>query len=151
PAFTLVELLVVITIIGLLAGLSSVAMFRGLTAAKQARTAAEVTNLAGAIEQFKAKFGDYPPSYLDHRDLNARAFMKRFLATAFPRWNRDAEVWYIPWSDGANSYCPYIDLSGNLAVWDPLGAAPSGANPMTPAQALVFWLTSISKDPAHPL
>jgi prepilin-type N-terminal cleavage/methylation domain-containing protein len=150
-AFTLVELLVVIGIIGILTSLASVAMFRGLTAAKQARTAAEVTQLAGGMEQFKLKFGDYPPSYLNHKDPVSFAMMKRFLAKAFPRCNPDVEIWYIPWCDSTNSYYPYLDQTNTLNVWDPAGGSPSGALPMSPAQALVFWLSSISKDPAHPL
>lgn len=150
--FTLVELLVVIGIIGILTSLASVAMFRGLTAAKQARTAAEVTQLAGAMEQFKLKFGEYPPSFLDHSDLNSRAMMKRFLAKAFPRCNPDVELWYIPWVDDTNSYYPYLDTTGALNLWDPVNGTSSGTKkPMSAAQALVFWLTSISRDPAHPL
>jgi prepilin-type N-terminal cleavage/methylation domain-containing protein len=149
--FTLVELLVVITIIGMLAAISAAYLLKGWNTAKQSRTAAEVTNLAGAMEEFRRQYGDYPPSFLDHTDVNTLALMKRFLAKAFPRCNPNVEVWYIPWCDATNSYYPYKDNLGAISVWDPAGGSPSGAKPMSPAQALVFWLTSISKDPAHPL
>ncbi|HEY2826858.1 MAG TPA: type II secretion system protein, partial [Pirellulales bacterium] len=149
--FTLVELLVVITIIGVLASIASVVMFKGLSAAKQSRTSAEVTNLASAMEEFRRAYGDYPPSFLDQSDVNARALIIRFLAKAFPRCNPNAEASYIPWSDGSNTFYPYLDSSGTFQLWSPIGATQSGAKPMTPSQALVFWLTSISKDPAHPL
>ena len=148
--FTLVELLVVITIIGVLAGISATALLKAWNTAKQSRTAAEVTNLASAMEEFRRQYGDYPPSYLDHTDSTAFALMKRFLAKAFPRCNPDVEVWYIPWCDSANSFYPYNN-SGTVQLWSPGGFTPSNAKPMTPSQALVFWLTSISKDPAHPL
>jgi len=155
-AFTLVELLVVIGIIGILTSIASIAMFRGLTAAKQARTAAEVTQLAGAMEQFKLKFGDYPPSYLNHTDPTSFALMRRFLAKAFPRCNPDVEIWYIPWVDTTStpptSFYMYVDSSNAFKLWDPAGGTSSAsATWMSPAEALVFWLTSISKDPAHPL
>lgn len=154
--FTLVELLVVIGIIGILTSIASVAMFRGLTAAKQARTAAEVTQLAGAMEQFKLKFGDYPPSYLNHTDPTSFALMRRFLAKAFPRCNPDVEIWYIPWVDTTStpptSFYAYVDSTNAFKLWDPAGGtASTSATWMSPAEALVFWLTSISKDPAHPL
>jgi type II secretory pathway pseudopilin PulG len=144
-------LLVVITIIGMLAAISATYLLKGWNAAKQSRTAAEVTNLAGAMEEFRRAYGDYPPSYLDHTDATALALMKRFLAKAFPRCNPNVEVWYIPWCDASNSYYPYKDSFGAIKFWDPTGVTASNAQPMTPAQALVFWLTSISKDPAHPL
>ena len=65
PAFTLVEMLVVITIIGILVSLGTVAIFKALEAAKRARIKVEITNLVSAIESYKLKFGDYPPSYFD--------------------------------------------------------------------------------------
>jgi prepilin-type N-terminal cleavage/methylation domain-containing protein len=162
-AFTLTELLVVITIIGMLAAISATYLLKAWNTAKQSRTAAEVTNLASAVEEFRRTYGDYPPSYLDHSDLTARALMIRFLAKAFPRCDPNVEVWYIPWCGVSpqTTYYPYLDINGKLGLWDPgtstnvPPAIPSGNPPpyapMTPGQALVFWLTSISKDPAHPL
>ncbi len=121
--FTLVEMLVVITIIGILASLGTVAVFEALKAAKRARIKVEITNLNSAIESYKLKFGDYPPSYINVADSDSAALLTRHLAKAFPRCNPTTE----------------------------LNAAFTGLNGLTPAQALVFWLTSISKDPARPL
>jgi prepilin-type N-terminal cleavage/methylation domain-containing protein len=63
-AFTLIELMVVISIIGALAaltvGLGSLASRKS----KEARIRAEMTKLSGAIENYKAAMGFYPP---DHR------------------------------------------------------------------------------------
>src|SRR5262245_1167429 len=84
--FTLVEMLVVITIIGILASLAGVATFKALEAAKKANIKAEMTNLASAMEQFKMQYGDYPPSDLS---TNNSAGIQRFLAKAFPRANTD--------------------------------------------------------------
>src|SRR5688572_12991283 len=60
--FTLVELMVVISIIALLAALVSVAVARSISKAKETRIELELDNLAGAIEQYKSKYGSYPPS-----------------------------------------------------------------------------------------
>jgi prepilin-type N-terminal cleavage/methylation domain-containing protein len=117
PGFTLVEMLVVITIIGILVSLASVAVFKALETAKKARIKMEITNLESAIEAFKQKYGDYPPSCLD--PVYNKDGVRRFLAKAFPRCNPDTEALCIP--------------------------------TVSDDQALVFWLTSISKDPAHPL
>lgn len=169
PGFTLVELLVVITIIGMLAAISAAYLLKGWNSAKQSRTAAEVTNLAGAMEEFRRQYGDYPPSYLDHTDTTARALMIRFLAKAFPRCNPNVEVWYIPWcgppqsSSISTTYYPFLVINSpmveTVGLWDPatnttissITGPTANYAPLTPGQALVFWLTSISKDPAHPL
>ncbi len=62
-AFTLIELLTVISIIGVLAGmvvgLAPVASAR----MKEARVRGELAGLVTAIESYKAKFGVYPPDH----------------------------------------------------------------------------------------
>ena len=64
-AFTLIELLVVISIIAVLAGfvvgLAPVASRR----MKDARLRVELTQVVGAIEAYKARFGVYPPDNYD--------------------------------------------------------------------------------------
>lgn len=60
--FTLVELLVVILIIAVLVSLLAGAVTRALGTANRTRNRAEIGQLASAVENFKAKFGIYPPS-----------------------------------------------------------------------------------------
>ena len=61
-AFTLVELLVVIAIMGVLAGFT-IPVLKTVRAAQQKKVArAELDHLATALENYKAKYGAYPPS-----------------------------------------------------------------------------------------
>lgn len=146
-AFTLVEMLVVITIIGILASLVTVGAYSAIEAAKRSRMRAELNNIAMAFSSYKEKFGDYPPSVMgkyrpnvgsptDVPLNNAQHPVFRHLAKAFPRCDPLQEVAYIPRADGSSV------AAGNYNANSP---------PMNPAQAMVFWLTSISKDPARPL
>lgn len=76
--FTLVEMLVVITIIGLLAALLTAAAWRAFVTAKNALIVAEIAKLDLAIQSFKENFGDYPPEN--------QAAVTPFLNRAFPRY-----------------------------------------------------------------
>jgi prepilin-type N-terminal cleavage/methylation domain-containing protein len=60
--FTLVELLVVITILGILVALLVPVIFGAITTAKNAQVTGEINMLAQGLASFKNKFGDYPPS-----------------------------------------------------------------------------------------
>lgn len=69
PGFTLVEILVVFLILALLVGILVPAIGSALRAGKRAAVKAEISQLAAALESFKTKYGDYPPSriYLSER------------------------------------------------------------------------------------
>jgi len=60
PAFSLVELLVVISIIGLLAGLSSVAIPRAMEAGKKAKAKGDLTAIVAAVKAYKQEYGQWP-------------------------------------------------------------------------------------------
>ncbi len=61
PAFTLIELLIVISIITLLAGLTFPAVRSARISVMRARARAEMIQLQAAIERYKDKLGYYPP------------------------------------------------------------------------------------------
>lgn len=62
-AFTLVELLVVIVIIGILIALLVPTIGSALSGAKVARMGLEVSNLAKAVEAYRMEMGAYPPDF----------------------------------------------------------------------------------------
>jgi prepilin-type N-terminal cleavage/methylation domain-containing protein len=58
--FTLVELLVVISIIGMLAGLMSVAIPKAMEGGKKAKAKGEATAIVAAIKAYKQEYGKFP-------------------------------------------------------------------------------------------
>ena len=58
--FTLTELLVVISIVGLLAGLSTVVIPRAMEAGKKAKVKTEITSLVAAVKAYRQEYGRYP-------------------------------------------------------------------------------------------
>jgi prepilin-type N-terminal cleavage/methylation domain-containing protein len=150
--FTLVELLVVITIIIILMGLLTPVVINALTRAKEARVLTEIGVLDGAFKKYKADVGAYPPS--DFTSLGTAKYsggnpyspvftyggansaqyvaLANHLQKAFPRCNVNNEIGAIicSSSDYLNSKVP---------------------GPVSPAQAIVFWLSGFCSDKEHPI
>jgi general secretion pathway protein G len=92
-AFTLVELLIVIIIIGLLMALLVPAIMGVRIKARDAQIVAEIAELDKAMQQFKDKHGAYPPAM--HYDDNGTATaggtvenrVRAFWRRAWPRWS----------------------------------------------------------------
>ena len=78
--FTLVEMLVVIAIIGILAGLVTAAAIRARIVVKNAAIGVDISQLDAALKAYKAKFGEYPPDGIDP------VAVQRHIAKAFPRY-----------------------------------------------------------------
>lgn len=123
--FTLIELLVAITIIGILVAIAVPTAYAAYIRAKKAAMKIEVTNISTAIEQYKTKYGDYPP------DGSNWDVVARHLRKAFPRM-----------------------VSTELTVLQAAcGGTGSGTFPqgvMNRAEALVFFLGGFSSDPQRP-
>ncbi len=131
-AFTLVEMLVVVVIIAILAGLLLPAVNRARGAARTAQIAIEIKNLEAAFEAYKLKYGDYPPDFSD-RDV-----VKRHIYTAWPNIDQNefdgvARVFW--WKPAAT--LPPTDEYYHVA-W------------VNPAEALAFWLGGFSSNPKLP-
>jgi len=87
--FTLVELLVVITIITILAGLITVAAFNAVRAARDFSIAQEVVTLQAAVTAYKNEYGDFFPSSTE--GAAGQAALKRHMRTAF-RNHRESDA-----------------------------------------------------------
>ena len=130
--FTLVEMLVVIAIIAMLAGLVTGAAVMARIYAKRAVLTMEIKQLDMACQMYKEKFGEYPP---DFSDVTApgQAIIMRHLAKAFPRYQAG-------FTQGGG---PTNDWTGFRA--DVLAGTSSkiDINNLTPASALTFWLGGV--------
>jgi prepilin-type N-terminal cleavage/methylation domain-containing protein len=166
PAFTLVELMIVIAIIGVLAGLTLAGVFRAVNSAREAAHKLEVDTLAQAVEKYRDKYGDYPP------DGSSWQIMERHLRKAFPQILASelnmldptsptalaAQGWSggNPWQvNGASSAGLPITTAGIRNDFDQNvtagnGYALSDHKVMDPAEALVFFLGGFSSNPQRP-
>lgn len=77
-AFTLVEILIVVTIIGILAGLTLPAINGALKKARLAETIQDMVAIGHALEKFKAKYGIYPPSRIRLRENSTYSMQDAF-------------------------------------------------------------------------
>ena len=84
--FTLVEMLVVIAIIGILAGLTIPAVMVVMRRVKEAAIGIEINQLDMACKAYKEKFGEYPPDFANVTDPALQQIILRHLAKAFPRY-----------------------------------------------------------------
>jgi prepilin-type N-terminal cleavage/methylation domain-containing protein len=119
-AFTLIEMLVVITIIGILAALVLTGIYAVLPAVYISMISTETSTLSQAVERYKIETGDYPPDFTDRKTV------ERHLRKIFPR---------------------------NAALNNPQenAAWADAVAKIDPAEALPFWLASVSTDPILPL
>jgi prepilin-type N-terminal cleavage/methylation domain-containing protein len=122
--FTLVELLVVILIIGMLAGLLTPAVMRALASARNAAIKAEIDMLHMAIMNYKNEYGSFPPCF-DPMNYAAGSRASKHLSRIFPRCPNPTAV-------GPNA---------QFAGWDPL----------TPENSFIGWLNGYSSDPMQPI
>src|SRR6478735_2857624 len=121
--FTLVEMLVVITIIGILAALLLPAVNRAIISARNASIAIEVNQLATAIESYKQDKGDYPPNFGDSQ------VVIRHIRKCYPK----ADPTYIS---------TFVTR-----------ACTRGQTPdlfIDEGESLVFWLSGTDTDPRYP-
>ena len=121
--FTLIELLVVISIIAILAGLLIPVIGSVRRRGQVTATVLEIQNLKNAIEQYKQKFGDYPP------DGSNVVVFQRHIRNAFPR------------------IAPQEINNLNSLILD---SHEPEVTKLDAAEALVFFLGGFSDDPRFP-
>jgi prepilin-type N-terminal cleavage/methylation domain-containing protein len=124
--FTLVEMLVVISIIGVLAAILVPTIGAVMSSARVSTMALELSNLEQAIEAYKLDQKDYPPDFSNMQAVEIH------MRAAYPRNTRVV--------GGPNGW---------LQAQPPAGF-PAPIN-LDPAEALVFWLSGLKNNPRDPL
>ncbi|MEM9411331.1 MAG: type II secretion system protein [Planctomycetota bacterium] len=153
--FTLVELLVAITVIGILAAMLSVAVGRVLTRGREFAIQIEMQQLESAIEKFKIDHGFYPPSF---KNFTTAADVVPYINRIAPS---NAESQLLP-AETIVINGVQIDRPEETRLqrwWDIVGvnlALAANRDPQTepdtrPGSDLVFWLNGLSKNRQFPL
>jgi prepilin-type N-terminal cleavage/methylation domain-containing protein len=158
--FTLVEMLTVIVIISILAGLVVVAAVPAIRRARESTIRQDIAQLEMALVKYKQERGDFPPDFAGVGDINgtirtaARQDVIRHLRKAFPRFRIPGATPDDQW----NQLRVFVkqasgkDQTVNLTNVD---TAPGmDINQITPGSALVFWLggpTDLSNASANKL
>lgn len=132
--FTLVEVLIVIVIIGILAGIAIPAITNAIATGKTTKMRMEISALEQAIERYRDKYGDYPP------DFSNWTVVERHYRKAFPR--------IAPAELNLLQRLLDDDTSNDTTI----GATPSTHNAalMDRGEALVWTLGGYSKNPINP-
>ena len=137
--FTLVEVLVVVVIIGILAGLAVPAIFVAMQKVEDGTAIVEVNLVAQALEAYKMKYGEYPP------DFTNLEYVIAHLDRLFPRRREflDDLDPARPLPDATLGFMYYLVQNGVVKR--------NGEPGLDPDQALLFWLRGFHPDPQFPI
>jgi type II secretory pathway pseudopilin PulG len=143
-------LLVVITIIIILMGLLTPVVMIALANAKEARIKLEIATMDGGFKAYKEKRGSYPPS--DFANIGTATFSASagFTYTAPPTTSHpqlDALATHL---SKAFPRCNIQTEIAAIIVSNPNYPSKLPA-PVSPAQAIYFWLSGFCTDPEHPI
>lgn len=147
PGFTLVELLMVIIIIGILAGLLIVAVGPAIGTANTAVVKAEINQLDVALNNYRDTYGSLPPTVFTGNDsIGTIDTVKRFdrhLRKAFPRFrlaDLDADM-----DVDADDYVEAFKQATEFPTGSTYAVTFCDLGTMDAAESLVFWLGGIPK------
>ena len=145
--FTLVEMLVVITIIAIVAAITIPTIVGIVNQGHNAAMATRIADLDRALQEYKNLRGDYPPDFFfiplssDPPADHMRATIVPHLVTAYAR---NAENVTNP----ANAATYWYDVPQHPRTPGDPDRLPRN---LDPAEALVFWLSETNDDVRQPL
>ena len=156
--FTLVELLAVIVIIGILAGLITAAAINARAMVKRTVVLSEIGQLDLALKRYKTEFGEYPPDFtgLNEDDIPvdtpgeaaAKVVLDRHLKKRFPKfrggWNAAAAEIFTNYGVDATR----LDSASALAFW--LGGLPEVAPALPLGDNSPGLPAGFHEDPTNP-
>jgi general secretion pathway protein G len=87
PGFTLMEVLVVVAILVVLAGVSSIAVFKYLDKAKSDRARVDVSTITEACKVYKISNGEYPPD-LSSLVNGAKPYLENGMEAIMDPWGK---------------------------------------------------------------
>ncbi len=132
-AFTLVEMLVVIGIIGILSAILIPAVTNAVRRARVTNLRLEVTSLEQAVEQYQQKYGDYPP------DFSSWAIVERHYRKVFPRMStNDQTLLYNMLHVSGVFQAANLDR-GEVLAWTLGGYSDDIQRPFTGAGGPLVW------------
>ncbi|MEM7317305.1 MAG: type II secretion system protein, partial [Planctomycetota bacterium] len=135
--FTLVELLVVITIIGIIAGLAIPAVGRVMKSVRVTAMKAELNVIEQGFDSYKTKYGDFPPDFSDW------GIVRRHYLKIFPDIAQSELQLLLDLCDTTPDNDPTVNHSpASVADFDPFV--------MNRAEAVVWSLGGFSADPQFP-
>ncbi len=145
--FTLVELLVVITIIGILAGLALVGVNAARKGVLNASMKVEISQIAEALEQYKNDHGAYPPdgnTAVTSAASDRTKDFNRHLNKMFPQRNSSADT-------PNASAMMNLGTQTNIVNPSPTGSTPYQLQDIDPSEAFVICLMGFSPNVEQPL
>lgn len=143
-AFTLVELLVVIVIIGILASLITVAAVNAIKHARRTQVKAEINEITNAVDELKNKTTAYPPNCQTDgtgatnplNEADVLNDLRRYLQQMAPRSQESDDLARVLTGQQPGDTTNYPNvLSGGISA----------------AEAVVFWLGGFGSDPKYPI
>ena len=125
-AFTLVELMIVIVIIGILAGIAVPVVNGALRRAKEFTIENEVQQMGAAIDKFETQHGFFPPTFGVGGAITSQAEFLRYLNRIAPNHAETSSGGLTQW-------------------WNQVGSQ------LDERSSLVFWLSGLCTSKQYPL
>ncbi|MFK7769894.1 MAG: type II secretion system protein [Mariniblastus sp.] len=144
--FTLVEILMAITVIAILAGLLTPVVFAALNRARETTVIVEMNQMDLAIENFKGHFGFYPPAFgpasatAPRHSITSAADMLPYLNRMAPSHLENSPASRFPGTAATGPFNTRL-----LVWWEEVGRH------LDDKSGLVFWLSAVSKNKQFPL